>query len=258
MPESAFYTQRLMKVYREGVLQDTIDPVVIEAQMTIVVNGTELAALACSPANLEELAVGYLVSEGLLSKGQSINSLELRPDHTVWIKGDLTLEDATARVRVVNTCMGRGQTSPGLPGSIEASRSICLFNAHDLLMVINELNNSSETFRLTGGVHSAGLGQGSSLLVRYEDIGRHNAVDKVFGFAFLNNISMDDKFLVLSGRIAGEILMKAARSGVSLILSRSAPTLKTVELAEDLGLTIVGFARGERFNVYTHWDRIQL
>ncbi|MGE5390960.1 MAG: formate dehydrogenase accessory sulfurtransferase FdhD, partial [Deltaproteobacteria bacterium] len=75
---------------------------------------------------------------------------------------------------------------------------------------------------------------------------------------FLNDLVMDDKYLVLSGRIAGEILMKAARSGVSLILSRSAPTLRTVELAEILGLTIVGFARGERFNVYTHWNRIEI
>lgn len=259
MPESKFYARRLMKTYREGAMQDITDPVVIEAQMTIIVNGTELAALACSPVNMEELAVGYLVSEGLLLKDQQIDKLELRSDHTVIIEGSISSNQASEGIRIVNTCMGKGQTSPlALEGTSTVTRPHCIYKAKDLLTVIEELNNTSETFRLTGGVHSAGLGQASSLLVRYEDIGRHNAVDKVFGYAFLNNINMDDKYLVLSGRIAGEILMKAARSGVSLILSRSAPTLRTVELAEGLGLTIVGFARGERFNVYTHWDRIQV
>lgn len=260
MPESQFYTRRLIKAYREGFMQDIFDPVVIEIQMTIVVNGAELVALACSPANLEELAVGYLVSEGVLSPGQPVDSLKLSSNHTVLIESNIILESSAAKTRVVNTCMGKGQTSPTVVSSATPAggRSDCAFNAKDLLAVIDELNNTSETFRLTGGVHSAGLGQGSSLLVRYEDIGRHNAVDKVFGYAFLNKLDMDDKYLVLSGRIAGEILMKAARNGVSLILSRSAPTLRTVELAEELGLTIVGFARGERFNVYSHWDRIHL
>lgn len=258
MPESAIYTRRPMKVYRNGTLEDIADPLVIETQVTIVLNGSELASLACSPANLEELAVGYLVSEGVLSPGQSIDSLQPGPGRSILIEANIASGPATERVRVINTCMGRGWTSPGRPETLKGSQSQYWFKAGDLLTVINELNTMSETFRLTGGVHSAGLGQGSDLLVRFEDIGRHNAVDKVFGFAFINNIPMDDKYLVLSGRIAGEILTKAVRSGVSLILSRSAPTLKTVELADELGLTIVGFARGERFNVYTHWDRIQI
>lgn len=254
------YIRRPMKAYREGVMQDISDPVVIETQMTIVVNNNEFAALACSPANYEELAVGYLVSEGLLSRGQVITSLHLASESRVLIEAEIPITPAENKVHVVNTCMGRGMTSPALTpqDSPVISRTNCTFKAQDLLHVIDNLNATSETFRLTGGVHSAGLGQGSALLVRYEDIGRHNAVDKVFGYAFLNDLNMDDKYLVLSGRIAGEILMKAARSGVPLILSRSAPTLKTVELAEALDLTIVGFARGNRFNVYTHWDRIEI
>jgi len=260
MPESQFYTLRPMKTFRAGILQDINDPVVIETQMTIVVNGREVVVLACSPAHLEELAVGYLVSEGLLCRGQQIDSIQLAANHTVLIEGNMVWESANDQTRVVNTCMGKGLASPAFthPADSPVLRSGSRFKAQDLLAAIEELNTTSETFRLTGGVHSAGLGQGAALLVRYEDIGRHNAVDKVFGYAFLQDLSMEDKYLVLSGRIAGEILMKAARSGVSLILSRSAPTLRTVELAEELGITIVGFARGERFNVYTHWDRIQV
>lgn len=260
MPESLFYTRRPMKTYQAGKLQDIDDPVVIEAQMTIVVNGCEVVVLACSPVNLEELAVGYLVSEGLLCRGQQIDSLRHTPNHTVLIEGNMAWAITDNQTRAVNTCMGKGQASPAVipPAGSPVPGSGCRFKAQDLLAAIEELNTTSETFRLTGGVHGAGLGQGAALMVRYEDIGRHNAVDKVFGYAFLQDLPMEDKYLVLSGRIAGEILMKAARSRVSLILSRSAPTLRTVELAEELGITIVGFARGERFNVYTHWDRIEI
>ncbi|MGE5391973.1 MAG: formate dehydrogenase accessory sulfurtransferase FdhD, partial [Deltaproteobacteria bacterium] len=168
---SQFYIRRPMKAYREGVIHDIFDPVVIETQMTIVVNDKEVAALACSPANYEELAVGYMVSEGLLSRGQSINSLKLVSENRVLIEADLSIEPSDNKVRVVNTCMGKGLTSPAflVQESSFAPRGDCIFKARDLLSAIEELNSTSETFRLTGGVHSAGLGQGSSLLVRYED-----------------------------------------------------------------------------------------
>lgn len=256
MHKPELYTKRFMKVYREGSLHDTCDPIVIETQMAIVVNCTELAILACSPENFGELALGYLLSEGILTRQTNLKRMELRPSNQVWIEADIVPNPASGRV--INTCMAHGHSSPDFldQGIYNPVPDNISFYAEDLLHLITELNDKSDTFRLTGGVHSAGLGQGSSLVVRYEDIGRHNAVDKVFGYSYLNHISMDDKCLVLSGRIAGEILMKAARNGVSLILSRSAPTLRTVELAEKLGLTIVGFARGKRFNVYTHWERI--
>jgi voltage-gated potassium channel Kch len=93
-------------------------------------------------------------------------------------------------------------------------------------------------------------------LVRYEDIGRHNAVDKVIGHAFLRQIPLHDKCLFLSGRIASEILYKVARAGFPMIVSRSAPTFKAVEQAEQLGITVVGFARGPRFNLYCHEHRV--
>jgi FdhD protein len=133
---------------------------------------------------------------------------------------------------------------------------VCYSPAH-LLKVINELDATSYTFQQTGGVHSAGLADNRQLLFRYEDIGRHNAVDKVIGQAFLQQIDLSDKCLLLSGRIAAEILMKTARNGIPLILSRSAPTMMAVETAEKLGLTVVGFARGQRFNLYCQSERIR-
>ncbi|NLF77261.1 MAG: sulfurtransferase FdhD, partial [Chloroflexi bacterium] len=114
----------------------------------------------------------------------------------------------------------------------------------------------AETFRLTGGVHEVALAHRGRLLVSYEDIGRHNALDRVLGYVFLNQIDTSDKAIILSGRIATEMLTKAARIGVPIVVSRSAPTCASIDLAEQLGMTLVGFARGANLNVYTHFDRV--
>jgi len=105
-------------------------------------------------------------------------------------------------------------------------------------------------------VHGAALANHSGLLFMFEDIGRHNAVDKVLGKAFLNEINTSDKCLLLSGRIASEILIKAARSNIAFILSRSAPTELTIELAEELEIAVVGFARGDHLNIYSHPEKV--
>jgi FdhD protein len=122
--------------------------------------------------------------------------------------------------------------------------------------LISLLEEKSVTFRRTGGVHSAALADSNGLIARYEDVGRHNAVDKSLGYALLNQIDPNDKILVLSGRIASEILLKAARSRIPMFLSRSAPTYLAVELANKLGITVVGFARGEQLNVYSYMERV--
>lgn len=104
-------------------------------------------------------------------------------------------------------------------------------------------------------MHSAALADEKGLLVMYGDIGRHYALDKVMGYAFLNRITTNDKCLLLSGRISSEILIKAARTGLPLVVSRSAPTFLAVELADQYNVTLVGFARGERLSVYSHEER---
>ena len=125
-----------------------------------------------------------------------------------------------------------------------------------MLQIINLLEERSSTFRLTGGVHSAALADQNGIICMYEDIGRHNAVDKVLGYAFLNEINTEDKCLLLSGRVASEILIKAARAHIPVVLSRTAPTGLTIDLAEELNITVVGFARGDRFSVYSHPERV--
>lgn len=254
MSSSNFYLEREMRLYKNGSFQPMNDLLVLEVPLQVVLNNVNQVIMACSPEGFEELAVGFLISEGILSRTDVIQSIDVE-EQTVYIKTNRPLGEVKVQQSVfINTCSGRGLgQEPLVSASYDRNYT---FNPANLLELIRKLDETSYTFQRTGGVHSAALGGGTDLILRYEDIGRHNAVDKVLGQSYLKQIPLYDKCLVLSGRIAGEIVIKSIRHGIPLILSRSAPTFRAVELADKAGLTIIGFARGEKFNAYCHWDRI--
>jgi len=126
----------------------------------------------------------------------------------------------------------------------------------EVFALVSEFHHRSQSYRATGGVHSAALSDAKGILVFSEDIGRHNAIDKVFGECFLKDIPTDDRMIITSGRISSEILLKAAKRKIPVVISKSAPTNLGVKLATDLGITLIGFVRGKRMNVYTHSWRL--
>jgi len=119
------------------------------------------------------------------------------------------------------------------------------------------MQRESELYRATGGVHSAALCDNRALLIFSEDIGRHNAIDKIFGKCLIEGIQTDNRVIITSGRISSEILLKIAKRNIPIIVSRSAPTSLAVKLANKLGITLIGFARGKRINIYTNDWRVQ-
>ena len=125
-----------------------------------------------------------------------------------------------------------------------------------VIQLMREFNNRSELFNETGGVHSCALCSIEDLLVHRDDIGRHNALDKILGWGHINNQSFEDKLVLTTGRISSEMLIKIARRGVPVVISRSAPTSLAVELARELNITLVGFARGQKMNIYTNFPSI--
>lgn len=252
MSEPQLYRLFNIITYENGCLRTVNDPVVCEEELTIIVNEINVASIACSPGASLELGIGYLLSAGLLQNHTDIRSINNSEDGRLYIYTSDSLPYSTNTNKSPNLMTNRAKHSALCP---ESNLSL---NASHLLDLIHDLDRQALTFKITGGVHSAALADNSKLLVRYEDIGRHNAVDKVFGYAFLNNIVLHDKCIVLSGRISSEIVLKVALNGIPVILSRSAPTLQAVTLAHELGMTIVGFARNNRFNVYTHWQRIKI
>jgi len=261
MSKPAIYQNREIIKYNHGVIEHAEDPVVQENPLTLFLNHVELATMVCSPGGYEELGVGFLLSEGLVQKPADILDISCREeDGLLWIETSSPVPQTSNFLRRhIASCCGKSRA--GLyfindARQLKPVESDAQFTAAHLLEIINLLEDKSSTFHLTGGVHSAALADSSGMLCMYEDIGRHNAVDKVLGYAFRNNISTDDKCLLLSGRVASEILIKAARANIPLVLSRSAPTGLTIELADEMNIAVVGFARGQRFSIYSHPEKV--
>lgn len=243
-------------------VEELTDQVAAETSCTLRVNGEILVSLLCTPSELEALAVGFLLSEGLLQTRQSLLSLTL-DEKTAAI--DIGLKDLPAdwqglfHRRTITSGCGRGITftDTGQLQTSTADRDSLRVSAAVVLELLKSFRHVSALFMKTGGVHSAVLADAEgNILFFSEDIGRHNAVDKLIGKAFLNDIRLDDKLVVSSGRVSGEIMSKIVRNRIPMLVSRAAPTCMAIASAEDHGVTLIGFARGQRMNIYTHPGRI--
>ena len=234
-----------------------------EFPLTIMLNGEQLVTVLCSPGELEALAVGFLYSEGMIRTKEEITGLSL--DSELGIIRIRTAEDKTAdgklfMKRVLTTGCGRGMAfySYADLDRKKKVRSDLRVTPEEVLSLSRRFQGASELYRTTHGVHSAALCDTREILIFAEDIGRHNAVDKVLGRCLREEIPVADRILITSGRISSEILFKAAGSGIPVIVSKSAPTDMGVDLARELGVTLVGFVRGGGMNVYAGEERIGL
>jgi len=231
-----------------------------ESPLTIILNNRKLVTLFCSPANLSYLAVGFLFSEGLLKSKEGIRSIMV-DDRQGVVRVETETGEQLARdvlpEKITTSGFTKGasfdstaaQTLPKVASKLKVS-------ALEVSALMNKFQHRSQVYRATRGVHSAALCDKRDILVFNEDIGRHNAIDKIFGQCVLNDLTTDGRIIITSGRISSEILLKVARRNVPIIVSKSVPTSLGVRLAADLGVTLVGFVRGKRMNVYTHAGRI--
>ncbi|MGE5416296.1 MAG: formate dehydrogenase accessory sulfurtransferase FdhD [Acidobacteriota bacterium] len=236
------------------------DAVISEYPLSVNVNGSEVVTLMCTPQDMENLAVGFLAGEGFIKSRDEI--LDIRLDEelkTIFLKIDgpaPATEELTPK-KYLTTGLGKGPSFNLLDlnnvDHVEGEQAV---SANDILSLMGKLQENSELHRQTGGVHTAALAQGDVILIQRDDIGRHNAVDKVVGYCLQNEVDLEDKLLLVSGRISSEIAYKASKLGIQILVSRSAPTDLAVSIAGELGLTLVGFTRGNRFNIYTHPHRV--
>jgi FdhD protein len=239
------------------------DVVVRERPVTLFLNDEEFATIVCSPVCLKELAVGFLCSEGILQKREDLKDISINEtDGLIWVE---TMEPSPAEEmflkRYITTCCGRGRASFYFVNdarNMSQVRSELSVRAEQALTLSEQLEKNTVVFQATGGTHGAALCTNNEVLLTFEDVGRHNAVDKIFGRCFLEGISTTDKLVVFSGRVSSEILIKIARMGIPIIISRGAPTDLALEMADELGVTVIGFARGKRLNIYTHAHRVKI
>jgi len=237
------------------------DEIVREIPLTILVNDKKLATLQCSPDKLKYLAVGFLLSEGFIKKETKIKHISLNKE--AWhIRIDLEGDSPNVRNFLFKRVIGSGRSgavtfyqSADIKDCTPIKSQVKYFYER-ISNLMKELEERSLTFKDTGGVHSCALCSQEGIEVFAEDIGRYNSVDKVFGECFMRGISTQDKAILTSGRVNSEVLIKVAKQQVPIIASCSAPTDLAVSLAEKLSLTLIGFARGHRMNIYTHDYRI--
>lgn len=248
--------------FENGELKDTVDTYVTEFPLTIMVNGEEFATVICSPTNMEELVLGFLASEGALLKKAELKSLQI-DDSRGFAHVELTksLNDRFeySSKRMIASCCGKSREFyfHNDAATAKTSLSNITITPQQVLNMMTRLQTASTIFKQTGGLHNTAISDGDNFFEHRQDIGRHNALDKLFGFCIQNNIPVRNKILIFSGRISSEILIKAAKIGVGVILSKSAPTTLAVQLADDLNITAVGFIRDGNFNIYSHPERIK-
>ncbi len=242
----------------DGVASEVVDSAASEDPLAVYVNGVELVTLLYTPPMALELAVGYMLSEGLITKKADVASVSLKKGGVAvtLARGLPGAETPAARVLTSGCGGGISFTYPqGLKGINKLTSGLTVSH-HAITALAGRFRGESRLFTETGGVHSAALSDGLGFIAFAEDIGRHNAVDKVFGRCLMEGIETRDRLLLTTGRISSEILLKAAKRGVPVVVSRGAPTALAVELALRFGVTIAGFVRGRRMNIYTHPERI--
>ena len=230
---------------------------IVEAPVSLTVNGQVWLSFMCTPVNLEALAVGFLYNEGVLESMEQVEDVrvcEHGDNVDVWL--DRSVEQPKSWRRT-SGCTG-GVTAVDL-----LARPNVSFNGDQPKVppeaighLVEMLFESQELYRETGGVHTSALSDGEKILLSAEDIGRHNTLDKIAGLCLMNNIWPETRILITTGRISSEMLQKAARLEVPILISRTSPSSLSIEMAERYGITLIGYARTHRFNVYSNSQRV--
>ncbi|MFC4557730.1 formate dehydrogenase accessory sulfurtransferase FdhD [Virgibacillus kekensis] len=247
--------------FDEDSLNEIEEEVAAEFPLTVMVNGEEFATMVCTPENLHELVVGFLASEGLIRSYSEIKSVHIDDSlgfAHVMLYRELDEDRYDHSKRFIGSCCGKSRqfyfkSDVQTAKTVMSKMSLSIEQGISLMKLLEEQSNH---FQRTGGVHNAALCTSDGIEAIRTDIGRHNALDKIYGYALQNRVRLADKLIVFSGRISSEVLLKISKIGVGILLSKSAPTDLALKLADDLGITAIGFARKRKMNVYTHPERI--
>lgn len=239
--------------------EPVMDETIVETPVSLTVNGQVWLTFMCTPIDLEAMAVGFLYNEGIIEtmgEVEDVRVCEHGDNVDVWLNhsveqptswrrtsgctGGITAVDALARVDV----SFRGDQTKFPPEAIG--------------QLIEQLFDAQVLYRETGGVHTSALSDGEKIVVSAEDIGRHNTLDKIAGLCLMKHLAPKTRILITTGRISSEMLQKAARLNAPILISRTSPSSLSIEMAERYGITLIGYARTHRFNVYTNPERVEL
>lgn len=246
---------------RERKTETVEEPVATEVPVSIYVNDEHVVTLFALPSQVEELAVGWLLDQGILSSLDEILEIRIKENRVmVWAHENVRMRvRAAGVVKIVDSACGSVEDFTRLLDRVDVPRvdSSYKIEARQILRFIRTLGERAVLYRLTGGTHSAAIFLEEKLVAFSEDVGRHNAVDKVIGIAAKSEVDFSRCVLVSSGRQPADMVLKAARVGIPIVASIAGPIHSGVLAASKTGVTLVCFARGGRMNIYSHPERIE-
>ena len=237
---------------------ERVDGAIIEEKnVCIQVNGQVLARFMATPMELEALALGFLRSEGIITKPTDVADLHIGASGgcvDVWLARSTALPDGADAIRTAGC--GGGVTFDDLEGYKPAPFPDIHLTPAQLIARYYEMRATEVLYPITRGVHASALCTPDEVLIIAEDVGRHNTLDKLWGKAMLSGASTAGRIVVTTGRISSEMLGKAAKMGVPVIASRTSPTSRSVALARQWGITLVAYIRRGGFRVYAGEERL--
>jgi FdhD protein len=256
-------------------------PVIAETPWVLYVDRRELVTFMCSPIGLHHLALGFLLSEGIIGGRDDVWQLKVYLDEDrvymyfpdAGLDGVLsmqTCEEAaggidvrlrrpmTARPekRILTSGCGGGVTFDDLSAARPPLQSDLRISAGQVAQLMRQLNESAGLYRASRGVHTSALADTEHVLVLAEDVGRHNTLDKIRGACLLQELPTRDRVLVSSGRISSEMITKARKMEVPIVMSRTSPTITSIRLAQSWDMTLIGYVRGRQMRIYTGAERV--
>ncbi len=244
--------------FQKGTLQTLHSHLITETPVSLSVNGKIWLTFMCTPVQIEALAVGFLFNEGVIQSYEEIETLHLcknQDNVDIWLKHAATLPKKWIHT---SGCAG-GITSIEPRVDVEPARQINDFrlSPEQIPALLTLLDENQKLYKQSGGVHTSVLSNGEKSLLAAEDIGRHNTLDKIAGLALMQNIRPKKRILLTTGRISSEMMQKAYKIGATFVISRTSPSSLSLKLAQKYGITLIGYAKRHRFNVYTHKERLQ-
>lgn len=246
--------------YQGHEAQAVAGAVPCEAPLRIQVNGTDLVTLLYTPVRTNALVLGFLYLEGIIQGLDDVALLRVCDEETVAeVRLTRAVDVATlAQRRTITSGCGGGTTF----GLLAQERMLPMaagptVSAAQVQALMGALLDAAVAYRAAGGLHASALSDGAQLVVMAEDVGRHNTLDKVMGECLLRGIAPAGRILLTTGRVSSEMLLKAGRMGVPIVVSRTSPTDLSVALARDLNITLIGYVRGARLHVYTGAGRVR-
>jgi len=236
----------------EGLVRTSVH-VPNEMELTVYINLRELVTIQCTPTKLNCLVLGFLYAEGIISGMGEVASMMVCEDQTM---ADVRLTNAEYELptqRTITSGCGGGATFTTQGQKVDSG---LVATPMEVLSLMKQLQGQMDLYRLSGGVHASALSDTKNLITVAEDIGRHNTLDKLQGECLLMGLSTRDQLLLSTGRVSSEMLLKASKMQTPIVVSRHSPTGRAVSLARDLGIALVGHARGGRLLVYSHPERL--